>query len=254
MKSLSAILGAFLATACSPPVQSVDIPFVARWNGVPITCDSEPVALTDLRFFVSEPRLGTDDDRTARIVADGRWQNAEVALLDLEDGSGACENGSAETHAVLRLAVTGQPQPGLTFRLGLPPSLNHANPLIAEPPLSDSIMHWHWLSGYKFLRAGVETADDGFWMHLGSTACSGTIGDIGGCRELNRPEIRINDFVAGEDIVVIDLDELFAGIDLNNASPTRCMSGPAEESCQPAFHALGLGTAERQAVFRRWTQ
>jgi uncharacterized repeat protein (TIGR04052 family) len=254
LKTLSVILGAFLATACSPPGQSVDIPFVAHWNGAPIDCGSGPVALTDLRFFVSEPRLGPDDGLAARIVTDGRWQNAEVALIDLEDGSDACENGSAETHAVLSLSVTGEPQPGFTFRLGVPQSLNHANPLIAEPPLNDSIMHWHWLSGYKFLRAGVETADDGFWMHLGSTACSGTIGNIEGCREPNRPEISIKDLVAGEDIVVIDLAELFAGIDLKDASPTRCMSAPGEKSCEPAFRALGLGAAKRQAVFRRRMQ
>jgi uncharacterized repeat protein (TIGR04052 family) len=171
--------------------------------------------------------------------------------------SGACQNGSAETHAVLRLAAKGVAGAGLTFRLGVPQALNHENPFTAEPPLNDSIMHWHWLSGYKFLRAGVETDDDGFWMHLGSTACSGTIGHIEGCREPNRPEIRLADFVAGEDVVIIDLGALFADIDLSDASPSRCMSGPAEESCRPAFRALGLGpdvTSDGQAVFRRGTR
>jgi len=238
--------------ACSPAGRSLDIPFVARWNGEPVSCSGGPVALTDLRFFVSDVRLGEGDGTPAALQNDGRWQSDRVALIDLEDGQAACRNGSPDMQPVLRLNVSGNPGPGLRFSIGVPEDLNHANPLTAEPPLNYSVMHWHWLSGYKFMRAGIETPDDGFWVHLGSTACSGTIGNIEGCRQPNRPTIHIADFDAGADAVVVDLGRLFAGIDLRDSAATRCMSGPGEDACAPVYEALGLGDAGGIAgVFRR---
>ena len=75
--------------------------------------------------------------------------------------------------------------------------LNHDNPLTAEPPLDDPDMHWHWRSGYKFLRAGIRTATDGFWIHAGSAGCEGTVGNITGCRFPNRIDVFLPDFVPG---------------------------------------------------------
>ena len=117
-------------------------------------------------------------------------------------------------------------------------------------------MHWHWRGGYKFLRAGVATDDDGFWLHLGSTGCEGTIQNITGCRAPNRVEVRLDEFVVGRDSVAIDIEALLAGADLADGIASDCASGPADTSCGAPFEALGLnianpGAAGAQSVFRR---
>src|SRR5690606_39726454 len=49
-------------------------------------------------------------------------------------------------------------------------ALNHLDASTAPSPLNFTAMFWSWQSGYKFLR--VDTADDTFRVHLGSTGCS----------------------------------------------------------------------------------
>jgi hypothetical protein len=110
----------------------------------------------------------------------------------------------------------------------------------AAPPLAYTVMHWHWASGYKFLRAGVERGPDGFFLHLGSSRCEGTIGDIRGCASGNRPRVSIPEFETGRDVVAIDLGALFADVDLADGSRTECMSGPANEECRGPFGRLGI--------------
>ncbi len=46
---------------------------------------------------------------------------------------------------------------GLEFKIGVPETLNHIDPLTAVSPLNYTDMHWHWASGYKFFRAGLVT-------------------------------------------------------------------------------------------------
>ncbi len=77
-------------------------------------------------------------------------------------------------------------------------------------------------------------------MHLGSSRCEGTIGNILGCKSANRPVIDLPEFVAGESVVVIDLQRLTQGLDLHNATVSECQSGPAESECQTLFEALGV--------------
>jgi len=129
---------------------------------------------------------------------------------------------------------------GLRFTVGVPFSLNHANPMTAGPPLDDPAMHWHWRSGYKFLRAGIRTENDGFWIHVGSTGCEGTVGHVTGCRSPNRIQIELPEFAPGGSAVAIDLAALVAGIDLDDEVPGDCSSGPAESSCTAPFGALGI--------------
>ena len=125
------------------------------------------------------------------LIADGVWQSSDIALLDLENGQGSCANGSEAINASIRVRAPEGDYAGLSFRLGVPERLNHADPLLAHTPLNVTPMHWHWRSGYKFLRAGIRTADDGFWIHLGSSRCAGTIGNLQGCAASNRADIEL---------------------------------------------------------------
>jgi uncharacterized repeat protein (TIGR04052 family) len=236
---------ASLCVSCDQWDLGVDIRFLATWNGEPLDCNSAAPALSDLRFYVSDPQLIDSEGRIhdVRFATEMPWQNDAVALIDLENGEAACTNGTPEVFEQLVGVARAGEYRGLRFTVGVPFSLNHANPLTAGPPLDDADMHWHWRSGYKFLRAGIRSEDDGFWIHVGSTGCEGTVGHITGCRSPNRVQIELPEFTPGKSAVAIDLAALAAGTNLEDGEPDDCSSGPAETSCVGAFAALGINHA-----------
>ncbi len=231
-----------LATSCSKPYLGVKIPFVATWDGTEIGCSDTPVALSDLRFYVADIELVDSGGRPQRLElhASLPWQQSELALIDLESGKGACVNGTNDLFAYVVGSAPPGDYRGLRFTVGVPFDSNHSDPLAASAPLDDPAMHWHWRSGYKFIRAGVKTADDGYWIHVGSAGCEGTVGNISGCRFPNRTAVEIEDFSPNADGVRVDLKSFFAAIELDDAKPTECSSGPAEASCIMPFDALGI--------------
>jgi uncharacterized repeat protein (TIGR04052 family) len=241
-RPLVALAAAAICASCSQWDQPVNIPFVATWQGEPIDCTSSDSALTDLRFYVSNVQLVDSEGHShdVRLATEMDWQNDAVAYIDLEDGQGACQNGTAEAFDHVLGVAGAREYRGLRFTVGVPFRLNHANPLTAKPPLDDPDMHWHWRSGYKFLRAGVRTANDGFWIHTGSAGCAGTVGNITGCRFPNRIEVFLPGFKVGEDAVSIDLTALLTGVDLDDAIRSDCSSGPPETACVAPFAALGI--------------
>ena len=244
-------------SACSKERVPIRVEFAAEWGGRPLACDSRELALTDLRFYVSDVVLKDSQghDVALRMNTDGQWQQDGVALIDLETGNGACQNGTQQTNPFITGTTEAADVVSLRFTVGVPFELNHANPLLAQAPLDDSAMHWHWLSGYKFLRAGVGTNTDGFWLHLGSTGCEGTVQNISSCRFPNRVDIELSDFSPSEHRIAVDLTALFNGVDLADGLQTDCSSSPAEPTCGTAFKALGLPfdqneTRHEQRVFR----
>lgn len=244
VERLTLLLIISLGAACTSQTSEIEIPFSVLYNGEPLSCN-EPAAgtsMTDLRFYVYDFHLLASDGREIPIALspDDFWQTEAVALLDFENGKGACINGSERTNTIIRGRYEPAEIQGLSFRVGVPEILNHEDALTAEAPLNFTDMHWHWASGYKFLRAGVETGTDGFWIHLGSSRCEGTIGDIQGCRAANRPNVIIAKFTPGQDQVAVDLGELFSGIDFSDGTKSDCSSGPAESTCAAPFDALGI--------------
>jgi uncharacterized repeat protein (TIGR04052 family) len=240
---------------CGKESTRVEIPFLANFANAPISCDgSTSPALTDLRFYVHDVRL-IDLNEQAHVVQldETPWQQRNLAFLDLEDGTANCSNGTSDTRRMLQGTVERAEFRGLEFTLGVPFSQNHGDPLQAQLPLGDADMHWHWRGGYKFLRAGLRTEDDGFWIHLGSTACEGTIRNITGCNAPNRVTVRLDNYTPG-DVVAVDLAGFVERGALDDATPSDCSSGPAEEPCVDAFAVLGLNHATgddegRQRVF-----
>ena len=250
-----------LAAGCSPSRTSVSVPFTPVFDDRIIECgDVEgSLGLTDLRLYVADPHLITRDGDRVRLQLepDGLWQQRDLALLDFETGEGACDNGTADTNVALRGTAPAADYRGLQFTIGVPFDRNHQDPLQAAAPLGDPAMHWHWRAGYKFLRAGLRDGDDGFWIHLGSTGCEGTVRNISGCRAPNRVLVELDDFRPGEDSVGVDLAALVDQVTLQDGVATDCSSGPGEAACVAPFAALGLdhaaGTAAgRQRVFRRF--
>lgn len=240
------VLACAAAVGCSESRTRVEIPFQASYGGEAIACGTEAdVVLTDLRFYLYGVHLidAAGASRAVELVDDEAWQRDGLAFIDLEDGSGRCLNGTAEVNAAIRGSVPAGSYVGIGFTLGVPFELNHGDPLLADAPLGDADMHWHWRGGYKFLRAGIRTRDDGFWLHLGSTGCAGTIRNITGCTAANRVAVLLDGFVPGRDVVDVDLSALANGQALGDGMPTDCSSGPAERSCVPAFRSLGLDHA-----------
>jgi uncharacterized repeat protein (TIGR04052 family) len=237
-------LAMLLISGCTAPREPVEIPFEVRFGDRAIACDSaiSGTTLTDLRLYVHDVRLVAESgaETAVRLQAAAPWQNEDVTLLDFEDGKAGCRNGTPRMNTVVRGLSGKDAYSGLRFRIGVPEHLNHANPLLAEAPLNDSTMHWHWRTGYKFLRAGVASESDGFWLHLGSARCEGTVNDIAGCASPNRPDVDLPGFVPGKHAVVIDLSELVAAVDLEDGVLSDCSSGPAERSCAAPFLALGI--------------
>ena len=234
---------------CNEPRTPLEIHFEARFDGAPIDCTSAPdgAALTDLRFYVHDLVLVEGDRRhDVMLTADSTWQDEHVALLDLEDGTGACQNGSASMNTKVRgraIALADGDAVTLEFRIGVPSSVNHANPVTAPPPRNYSIMHWHWRTGYKFMRAGVAYRGDAAWLHLGSARCRGTVTDIRGCDAPNRPIVRLADFNPKDDVVVIDLARVFGPTGLGDGEVWSCESGPEERHCRIVFAELGIDFA-----------
>ena len=202
-----------------------------------------------MRFFVSDLAIVDSEGRLHPVVLseDGRWQQANLALVDMEDGEGTCTNGTPGMHPAIIGAADVSDIAALRFTVGVPFHLNHANPLTAVPPLDDGAMHWHWRSGYKFLRAGVTSERDGSWIHLGSTACEGTVRDIRSCRSPNRVTVELPDYTP-ESLIAVDLSSLFGQVDLNDEQRTDCSSAPGETECAGMFGALGLPFGEQQAA------
>ena len=186
---------ALLFAACAEPPLGVKIPFAAVWGEQSISCSDDDIALTDLRFFVSEVALVDTEGRSHAVTLDEQylWQQTDLALVDLEDGKGACQNGSRDVYSYLVGSVPPGIYRGLRFELGVPFERNHANPVTAGPPLDVAAMHWHWRSGYKFMRAGIRSPTDSFWIHLGSAGCQGTTRNITDCTFPNRVSVVLPD-------------------------------------------------------------
>lgn len=233
----------FALASCGRQTHLVEIEFSASLGGRAANCASADHSpwLTDLRFYVSDPKLlGTDGVPVPlKLIEHGHWQQSGLALIDLEDGSGACVNGTPRMNAKVIGQVPAADYSGLMFTVSVPFEKNHADPLAADAPLDDSSMHWHWNSGYKFLRVGLANSSDGFWMHVGSAACEGTTGNITGCRHPNRISVSLLDYRPG-DRIRVELDGLLQSVDLNDGVASDCSSGRAETSCRDPFRVLGL--------------
>lgn len=113
----------------------------------------------DFRFYVSNVAL-IDENGDAvplELEQDGKWQHQSTALLDFEDGSGTCDNGTTEINTTVVGSVPEGNYQSLQFTLGVPKKLNHEDAAIAPSPLNLTSMWWNWQGGYKFLRVDLET-------------------------------------------------------------------------------------------------
>lgn len=268
--ALAACSGTLTQPSATP--QSVALNFAAEINGKPFACgQSYPdvgttkstLTPSDFRFYISEVTLLLADGQAVPVTLaqDGVWQLQNLALLDFEDGSAACRNGTPALNTAVRGTVPAGDYRGVRFTLGVPFERNHGDPTVAPAPLNNTAMFWNWQGGYKFLK--FDTASSGisnekpaapsaqgpvtrYAVHLGSTVCASagrTTAPSAPCQNPNRVSVEFKGFDVARNAVVLDIGRALAGanVDVNavNTSP-GCMSFPKDADCPPVMGALGL--------------
>ena len=278
------VAASLAATSCAGTLQerathtTFAIPFSLNLNDIVVGCGatyqnvgstSADMSLQDARLYVSNFRLlDTGGGETPLLLEqDGVWQSKDLALLDFENATGAC-NGNPVTNTVVRGSATPGDYVGLAFDIGVPERLNHQDPTLASPPLNLSALTWPWRNGYKYTTFDLETTitsgavegAPGFSIHLGAMQC----GDGSpvrppsiSCTEQNRPAIRLANFDPSADTVVLDLAALLAETDLTTnepETPSGCMSASDDTDCDGIFRRAGLRDAAQSFVRSEPTQ
>jgi len=237
--------------------QPVSLRFASQVNGQPFECGKSYAAIgtmastitpSDFRMYVSEVHLIDSAGKAVpvQLVQDGTWQLDDIALIDFENGSGPCRNGTPATHTTLRGTVPAGSYTGVRLTLGVPFARNHGDPTVAPAPLNSTAMFWTWQGGYKFLKFDTASTGQpaltappaadgggsasGYSVHLGSTLCASP--------GRTQPPIDI-----ARHTIVADIGAVLQGANVNvNAPGTSpgCMSFLKDADCPPVMNALGL--------------
>lgn len=276
MKNLLITLAAITLAACSTTgqqtgQQSVNIQFAAEINGLPFACGQSyshvgttksTITPSDYRLYVSEVKLVRKDGSTVavQLTQDGVWQYQNVALLDFENGTGPCRNGTAPTNTSVRGTAPAGDYTGVELTVGVPFALNHQDPTVAPAPLNSTAMFWNWQGGYKFIK--FDTSSSGiseqkpadanamgpvtrYSVHLGSTVCASASRTQApsACQNPNTITVRLDRFDLRQGQVIVDMGAVLgqANVDVNaQGTSPGCMSFPKDADCPPVMQALGL--------------
>jgi uncharacterized repeat protein (TIGR04052 family) len=207
------------------------------------------VAISDFRMYVHDIRLVTADSAEVPVELDkSAWQHQGLALLDFEDKTDACANGTAERNTKITGTVPAGTYTGLKLKLGVPPALNYADAATAPSPLNLTGLFWTWKSGYKFLRLDAAAAAGPFLVHLGSSNCTGdpSVGEKVTCARPNIAEIALQGFDPTKKTILVDYAALVKASNLstNVSGAPGCMSDSDDPECLPIFEGLGLSITD----------
>jgi len=117
-----------LLLAAPAAAEPLTIPFAAELGGKPFACGQDYAGLgatgtqatpADFRLFVTDVALIGADGKEVPVplTDDGTWQSKGVAMLDFEDGSGACTNGNAFMNDKLTVDAPKGDWTGLAFTM-----------------------------------------------------------------------------------------------------------------------------------------
>lgn len=264
---------ALAAPAAAQSTTPVKVRFALTAGGAPVTCGAavsgvgttkSTVNIIDARLYVSRVRLVKADggEVPVTLAQDGLWQLDDVALLDFEDATGNCANGTEQTRDLIEGSAPAGDYTGVRFDVGLPFEKNHRDQTLQPSPLNLSRLFWSWNAGYKFMRLDIKSTGQprGWLVHLGSTACApaGSPSTVPvSCANRNVVTVDLPGFSAARDVVEMDVLSLFAAsnVDVNtDKTALGCMSGGTDPECHGLFAQLGLAVAGKaaapQQVFR----
>lgn len=277
-----AALGLLAGCSSDDKGEPIELNFAAKVGTLPFNCSTtyenvDGVAgkftIKDFRFYVHDVVLiDTEGARHAvALKADGLWQHEKVALLDFEDKSGHCANGTTQTNTkIVGTWDGGADIEAVEFKIGVPFELNHAQASEAPSPLNLSGLFWSWQGGYKFLRIDVDPVVEhgghgeegghdsnghgaGFSVHLGSTGCGIDENMVStGCAQPNRGLIRLSGFDLAQDTIALDVARLLDSMDItmDGGGSAGCISGKTDPECGVILPRLGvnLETGEPSAT------
>jgi uncharacterized repeat protein (TIGR04052 family) len=253
--------------------QTVRLRFAAVVGDRPVACgqtyegigtSKSAIIFVDFRMYISRARLVKADgsEQPVKLTQDGLWQLDDVALLDFENGSGACVSGTQPTRDFIEGRVPAGSYVGVRFDMGLPFDKNHREPTLQPSPLNLTRMFWSWNAGYKFIRMDIRSTGQpkGWMVHLGSTGCtpneSVTKPPVS-CGQPNVAKIDLKAFDVAKDLVELDVKRMLALSDVDTNTPATaagCMGAPNDPDCSPILRQFGLqlapGAASPQTVFR----
>lgn len=267
-RTLAIVLAPFILAACGdaepePDLKPLDTRSVSlEFEGVvgdePFDCESTyqlgttglVTQISEFKMFVSNVTLidASGAEVAMELSDEGPWQEGTVALIDFEDATGACANGTPETNTSVTGTIPADFEPvGVNFEVGVPFESNHQNQATAPDPLSLAQMFWNWQGGYKFIRVdGVVGESAGFRVHLGSTGCmlvDGSTTEVESCMNSNRIVVVRDNVDIDTDVFTVDAAELIEDLDLtpdDDGNSINCQSMPSEGDCAAVFPKFGL--------------
>lgn len=273
--------------AIASQTEEVTIKFAGKVGNNAFSCGTSyqlgkpatTVTALDFRFYVSDIALIDANGKAVplNLKQDGKWQYQNVALIDFENKTGGCANGTIETSDRIVGTIPKGNYKGLKFTLGVPSNLNHEDSTLAPSPLNLTSLWWSWRLGYKFARIDFEnqrTAQatmhkqhqhndkengNGFLIHLGSTGCQAETSTQKPAKECSNPNtstITFTNFNPAKNIVVADIARLLASTNLNRNQPNTspgCMSEPNDNDCAGIMASFGIpfgGISPKPTFFR----
>ena len=234
----------FVLAGCTNAEKTYSLSISPYFLNEEVSCDQsiqlhkQAWNVSQLQFFIADVEVQNKEGVWKKLVmATTPFQSNNVALI----GSN-CQQSTAKGNWQLKfnhpLAVEAYNK--IRFRLGVPFSLNHLNPLQQQSPLNVPSMFWVWRTGHKFLRLELLSADQKSWMfHLGSTGCSASSPvrtPKNACINANLTTIELP--MPTTQGVAFNLSSLIHELPLNEN--TSCQSEPESKSCQQLFNRIGL--------------
>lgn len=152
---------------------------------------------------------------------------------------------------------------GAKLTVGVPSSLNHTDYAVATKPMDVQALAWSWQAGRKFaqievnpvggvVRPAPAAAGKTFYVHLGSTGCTGNpvTGETVSCARPNRMDLNFGSFNVATQKLVVDLAALYTGTHLNEdrGSAPGCMSGATDPECDAIFKVMQLDLATGKPI------
>ena len=213
----------------------------------------------DFRFYVHNAALVDDAGKSAplQLDQDGKWQLDDVVLLDFEDATGGCVNGTPDTNDRVTGTIPEGHYTGLRFTLGVPFNKNYTDLTTQPSPLNLTALAWVWNAGRKFARLDFSSTGmpRGYAVHLGSTGC--TPNQIRRPLRRRRAARRIGSTLNWR--ALTHRPTLWSPIwrfcsrtrrssTNQEKTPAGCMSGPDDSDCAPAIRqSAGLPFAGKPA-------
>lgn len=230
---------------------------------------STTITPRDFRFYAYDFQLiDAAGDRVAVTLDQNAWQHQNVAMLDFEDFTGGCLDGTPETNLEVTGMAPNGTYTGVRFHLGIPEVMNHTDLTTMPAPLNVTGLFWGWNFGHIFFAAvthadipasGTDPAGtNDHYFHLGATGCTGdaTAGESVTCDHPNSPLVEVTGFDPLTEPVIADWGAVLPHVDL--AASEGCHSFPGGD-CDYPFDAVGLNfvtgsmTPTTQRVFKPGT-